>query len=140
MALVCIMGCRPCWYPSPFSFAFHISELLHPLFFACHWISFLFLLHDRRICTHSVGLSITNFFRIVSRLGTVSGTRCCGPRGAAGVCMKQKSRFRFLPWLVFEPQTLQSNGRERYCSAPPFNRLLRHAVGYRGAILTPKPV
>ena len=31
-----------------------------------------------------------------------------------GVCMKQKSRSRFLPWPGFDPQTWQSNGRECY--------------------------
>src|SRR6218665_1866043 len=31
-------------------------------------------------------------FRRVSRLGTGSCTRCCGPKGGVGVCMKQKSR------------------------------------------------
>src|SRR6218665_3227382 len=42
-------------------FAFHISVFLHPLFFTCHWISFVFLLYDRRICTHSVDPSLTHF-------------------------------------------------------------------------------
>src|SRR6218665_1455348 len=46
--------------------------------------------------------------RLVSRLGSCSGTRCCGPRGGKGVCMEQKSRFKFLPG------TLASSGRERY--------------------------
>src|SRR6218665_277536 len=30
--------------------------------------------------------------------------------------MKQKSRFKFLPWPVFEPRTSQSNDRERHHS------------------------
>ena len=53
-------------------------------------------------------------FRWVSRLGTSCGTRCCGPRGRAEMLMKQKSRFKFLPWPGFEPRTLQSDGCERY--------------------------
>src|SRR6218665_3745872 len=51
-------------HPTPvpqhsFPFVFKI----HPLFFACHWISFAFLLYDRRICTHSVDISLTYSFR-----------------------------------------------------------------------------
>src|SRR6218665_4012691 len=30
--------------------------------------------------------------------------------------MKQKSRFKFLPWPGFEPHTSESNGRERHHS------------------------
>src|SRR6218665_2336960 len=30
--------------------------------------------------------------------------------------MKLKSRIKFLPWLGFEPRTLQSDGRDRYHS------------------------
>src|SRR6218665_3387070 len=30
----------------------------HSLFFTCHWISFVFLLYGRRICTHSVDPSL----------------------------------------------------------------------------------
>src|SRR6218665_3773547 len=30
------------------------------LFFSCHWISFVFLLDGRRICTHSVDPSLTH--------------------------------------------------------------------------------
>src|SRR6218665_989155 len=54
-----------------------------------------------------------SLFRCVSQLGTGSGTQCCGPRGGAEVRMKQKSRFKFLPWPGFEPRTLQSDGRDR---------------------------
>src|SRR6218665_3230117 len=43
------------------SFAFHISVFFHSLFFTCHWISFVFLRYDRRICTHSVDPSLTHF-------------------------------------------------------------------------------
>ena len=47
----------------------------------------------------------------LSRLGTETGTPpqepfsgYCG--GVFGKCTKQKSRFKFLPWLGFEPQTV----------------------------------
>jgi len=51
-----------------------------------------------RLFTYSI-------FRWVSRFGNGSGTRYCGPRGGTGVCMKQKSPFKFLPWPGFEPRT-----------------------------------
>src|SRR6218665_1868309 len=56
------------WYPGlppvlvsiAFShFAFHISVFFHSLF-NCHWISFLFLLYGRSICTHLVDPSLTH--------------------------------------------------------------------------------
>ena len=97
-----------------FPFSFQISVFLHPLFFACHRISFVILLYDYSVCTHLVDPSLTHFFRRVFMLGTGSGTRCCGPRGRAGVRMKQKSHLKFLLWPGFEPRTLQSNGRKRY--------------------------
>src|SRR6218665_250123 len=67
------------WYPglSPvlvsiaFPFAFHISVLFHPLFFTCHWISFVFLPSGRRICTHSVDPSLTHFLGEFPGLGLV---------------------------------------------------------------------
>ena len=68
----------------------------------------------RYMCLHpSVDPPFT-LFRWVFRLGTGSGTRCCGPSCEAGVRMKQKSRFKCQPWPGFEPRTLQSDGRERY--------------------------
>src|SRR6218665_592495 len=65
------------WYPglSPvsvsiaLSFAFHISVLFHPLFVTCHWISFVFLLYGRCICTHSVDPSLTHFLGEVPGVG-----------------------------------------------------------------------
>src|SRR6218665_1150681 len=38
-----------------------------------------------------------SLFRRVFRLGTGSGTRCCGPRGGTAVRMEQKTRSKFLP-------------------------------------------
>src|SRR6218665_1947913 len=55
-----ILGYCPCWCPSPFPFAFHVSVFFHPLFLACHWISFVFLLYDRCICIHSVDPSLSH--------------------------------------------------------------------------------
>jgi len=43
-----------------FPFAFHISVFFHALFFTCHWISFVFHLYGRRICTHSANPSLTH--------------------------------------------------------------------------------
>src|SRR6218665_1120399 len=88
------------WYPglSPvlmsiaFPFVFHISVLFHSLFFTCHWISFVFLLYGRRVCTHSVDPSLTHFLGEFPGLRLAHGTRCCGPRGGAVVRMEQKSR------------------------------------------------
>src|SRR6218665_313973 len=56
-----------------FPFAFHGSVLFHSLFFTSHWISLMFLLYDRRICTHSVDHSLTHC------LGEFPGLGCCGP-------------------------------------------------------------
>src|SRR6218665_2383430 len=57
------------WYPGllsvlmsiAFPLAFHISVFFHSLFFPCHWISIVFLLYGRSICTHSVDPSLTHF-------------------------------------------------------------------------------
>src|SRR6218665_3431845 len=39
------------------------------LFFTCHWISFVFLLYGRCICTHSVDPSLTHFLGEFPGLG-----------------------------------------------------------------------
>src|SRR6218665_2862035 len=52
-----------------FPIAFHISVLSHPLFFTCHWISFVFLLYGQRICTHSVDPSLNHFLGEFPGLG-----------------------------------------------------------------------
>src|SRR6218665_1167045 len=65
------------WYPglprvlvsTAFPFAFHILVFFHSLFFICHWISFVFLLYDQRICTHSVDPSLTHFLGEFPGLG-----------------------------------------------------------------------
>src|SRR6218665_3754763 len=73
-----ILGYRPCWCPSPFPllsinrcFSLHscigFVSSLRPLYLHPFGQPFAYLL-----------------FKRVSRLGTGSGTRCCGPRGAHG--------------------------------------------------------
>src|SRR6218665_1320443 len=65
------------WYPGlppvllsiAFPFAFHILVFFHSLFFPYHWISFVFLLYGRRICTHSVDPSLTHFLGEFPGLG-----------------------------------------------------------------------
>src|SRR6218665_3447615 len=52
-----------------FPFTFHISVFFHLLFFTCHWISFVFLLYERRICTHSVDPSLTHLLGEFPALG-----------------------------------------------------------------------
>src|SRR6218665_3440357 len=54
-------GLRPVLVSIIFSpFAFHISVFFHSLFYVCHWISFVLLLYDRRICTHSIDPSLAD--------------------------------------------------------------------------------
>jgi len=48
-------------------FAFHISVCFH-LLFTCNWISFVFLLYGRRICTHSVDPSLTHLIDSLPKL------------------------------------------------------------------------
>ena len=86
-----ILSYRPCWCPSPFPF--YISVFFHSLF-TCHWISFVFLLYDRRICTHSIGPSVADGEFPLSRFGTGSGTRCWGPRGGACGAHKEEISFK----------------------------------------------
>src|SRR6218665_1652261 len=75
--LDCCWNCLWCPRLSPvlvfiaYPFAFHILVFFHPLFFACHWISFVFLLYGRRICTHSVDPSLTHFLGEFPGLGLV---------------------------------------------------------------------
>jgi len=50
------------------SVASHTSVFFHSLF-TCHWTSFVFLLNDRRICTHSIKPSLIHFFGEFPGLG-----------------------------------------------------------------------
>src|SRR6218665_1130293 len=64
-----ILGYRPCWYLSPFpSPSMHISACFHSLF-SRHWISFVFFIYSRCICTHSVDPSLTHFLGEFPGLG-----------------------------------------------------------------------
>ena len=75
-----------------FPFAFHISVFFHSLF-KCLWISFVFLLYDRRICTHSLdpSLPVGEF----PGLGlALHGTRCCGPRGGTWGAQEAEISFQ----------------------------------------------
>jgi len=93
-------GPAPCYCPLPFTFTFHISVFIHSLFLNCHWISFVFLLYDQRIYTHSVDPWLTHF---LCELPGLLQARCCGPRGRAGLHMEQESQSKFLPWPGFGP-------------------------------------
>ena len=123
-----------------FPFAFHISVLF---FFTCHWISFVFLLYGRRISTHSVDPSPTHFqvsFQAWDWLWYPklwSQMRNSGEHGA-----EISIQISALAWV--EPRSDSDLGIQRQrtlpldCHAPPpFSRLLRHAGGYSGTILTP---
>src|SRR6218665_1092756 len=46
-----------------------MSVFFLSLFFTCHWISFVFLLYDQSICTHSVDPSLTHFLGEFPGLG-----------------------------------------------------------------------
>jgi len=46
------------------------------------------------------------------------------PSPPLGVRMKQKSRFKFLPWPGFESRTSQSNDRERYYSTTAHSQVV----------------
>ena len=94
-----ILGFRDCWdmfivHHLPLRlFGAYPFILLHlPLNFIR--VSSLKLMYQRPL----INPSLTHFCGWVSRLGIGFGTRCCGPRGGAGVRTKQKSRFKFLPW------------------------------------------
>ena len=108
-----ILGFRPYWCP----FLFPSSSVSGC--FSIHSSSPAIEFHSCFILMTDVSVPIDrpftySLFRWVSSFGTGSGTRCCGPRGGAEVCMKQKSSNKFLPCTGFEPWTLQSDGRERY--------------------------
>src|SRR6218665_2051708 len=57
-----ILRLSPVLVSIAFPFAFHFSVFFHSLFFTCHYISFVFLVYGRRICTRSVDSSLTHFF------------------------------------------------------------------------------
>src|SRR6218665_490878 len=90
-----ILGFRPYWCPSPFP-SLSILGVLHSLLSAIGFQSCFFFTTDVSPSIRSTLHFLT--FRRVSRLGTGSGTRCCGLRGGTAVPMEQKTRSKFLPW------------------------------------------
>jgi len=134
------------WYPGlppvlvsiAFPFDFHISVLFHPLFFTCHWISFVFLPYGRRICTHSVDSSLTHCLGEFPGLGLAlvsMGSLLWSQRrnsGAHGAEISIQISALAGPWHL-----PAANVTTRQGAPPPFSRLLRHAGGYIRTILTP---
>src|SRR6218665_4024481 len=131
-----VLGFRPYWCPSPFPSP-SILDVFHSLFLPSDFKRVSSLQPTYR---HPFGRPFTySLFRGVSRLGTGSGTRCCGPRGGTAVHMEQKTRTKFLPWpgLNLGPWHLAAaDVATRLPRTPPFSRLLRHAGGYSRTILT----
>ena len=76
-------------------FAFH--TLCFPFALICHWISIAFLLYGRRIATHSVDPSLTQFIDEFPGLGLALVPDAVVPEATA-VHMEQKTRSKFLPW------------------------------------------
>ena len=75
----------------------------------------MFLLYDRRICTHSIDLLIDPSLADgeFPGLGLALVPDVVVPEAEHGVHRKQKSRFKLLPWPGFEPWTSKpgtSNG------------------------------
>jgi len=112
-----ILGFRPCLCPSPFPSPSISRVFFHSVLIAIElsWTAIHSCFFFTTDASAPIGRPFPySLFGWVSRLGTGSGTQCCSPRGGAGVRLKQKSRFKCLPWHGFEPRTLQSDGRERY--------------------------
>src|SRR6218665_2422774 len=91
---LCYPGLLPVLVSITFSpFAFHISVFSHSLFLTCHWISFIFLLYDRRVCTHSV----KTYTYFSSKFSSFGQANVMVPESEQGVCIEQKSQSKFLP-------------------------------------------
>ena len=100
-----------CWCPSPFPFAFHLGVFIFTLHLPLNFIRVSSL---RPTYLHPCDRPLTCWCW-ASRLGTGSSVPdVVVPEAEHGVRKKHKSRFKFLPWPEFEPQTSQSKGRERY--------------------------
>jgi len=131
------LGYCPCWCPSKFRFAFHLSVFPIPSRSSSRAIGF----QSYFFFTAEVSASIRSTLHLltwVSRLGTGSGTRCSGPRGAhrAEISIQISS----WPGLDIGPWHLAAaNVTTRLPRTPHFSHLLRHAGGYSGTILTPSP-
>src|SRR6218665_813352 len=89
---LCCPGLSPVLVSIALPFAFHTYSVFHSLLSACHWISIVFLLYGRRIATHSVYPSLTNFLGEFPGMGLAPVpdvvVRC---RGGTAVRMEQKT-------------------------------------------------
>src|SRR6218665_2350664 len=72
-------------------FAFHISVFFRSLF-TCDWISSMFLLYDRRICTHSIDPSLND--AEFPSLGLAPVPDVMVPEAKHGVHMKAEISFQ----------------------------------------------
>ena len=106
-----ILSFRPCWVPSPFPSPSISWSFFHSLFFTCHWISFMFLLYDWCICTHSVDPSLTHLlgqaWDWLWYLMLWSQRRNRGVHGAE-ISIQISALARVEPWI------LASSSRECY--------------------------
>src|SRR6218665_260403 len=94
-----------------FPFAFHISVFpIHSSSPAIEFHSCFFFTTD--VLHSSVDPSLTHFLGDFPGLGLALVSGVVVPE--AGVCTKQKSHSKFLPWPGFEPWTLRFDGHERY--------------------------
>src|SRR6218665_349827 len=114
------------WVP----FAFHTR--CFPFALICHWISIVFLLYGRRIASHSVDPSLTNFLGEFPGLGRALVPDVVVPE-AEQRCAWSRKLIQISALAMIQPRTLTS----RLPRTPPFSRLLRHAEGYSRTILTP---
>ena|SRR6218665_1087701 len=77
-------------------FLFRLPYLgVFPSLFTCHWFSFVVLLYEQRICTHSIDPSLAD--GEFPGLGLALVLDGVVPEAEHGVHMKQKSRFKCLP-------------------------------------------
>ena len=97
-------------------FFFHILVFFHSLFTLS--LDFIRVSSLRPMCmhplTHSIDPSHADSEFPGLRLALVDLPDVVISEAEHGVRMKHKSRFKFLPWPGFEPQTSQSNGGERH--------------------------
>ena len=100
-------------------------------------------LYDWRICTHSVNPSLTHFLGEFPGLGLALVPNVVVPEAEQGCTWSRNLIFEFCPGrgLNLRPCSLvAANVTTRLQhTQPPFSRLLRHAGGYSGTILTPSP-
>src|SRR6218665_2586535 len=119
-------------------FAFH--TWCFPFALICHWISIVFLLYGRRICTHSDDPSLTHFLGEFPSLGLALVPDVVVPEAEQRCAWSRKLDPNFCPGrgIHLGPWHLVTvDVATRLPRTPPFSRLLRHAGGYSRTILTP---